>query len=185
MDLGERTTSVNTREGAGPPKQTKRESNPEPADEEVHLSPARAAVPVRLQRHLPALSARPSPALRPGVPPRDDRPVHHLEPDHRHGHHSSLTQHQGSPEPAQPYPEDQSGHQVDNATATAHTAPGRISSPTPNHLRHTEQTRQNVAEVDLTTRRRIPHHHSSEAYPTKISSGLRAPLDVGRALGGV
>jgi hypothetical protein len=81
-------------------------------------APARAAVSVRLQRHLPALSARPPPALRPGVPPRDDRPIHHLEPDHRHGHHSSLTQHQGSPEPAQPYPEDQSGHQVDNAPRT-------------------------------------------------------------------
>jgi hypothetical protein len=57
--------------------------------------------------------------LKPRVPPRDDRPVHHLEPDHRHGHHSSLTQHQGSPEPAQPYPEDQSGHQVDNADPSA------------------------------------------------------------------
>jgi putative transposase len=85
--------------------------------------PARAAVLIRLQRHLPALPARPPPALRPGVPPRDDRPIHHLEPDHRHGHHSSLTQHQGSPEPAQPYPEDQSGHQVDNARRTAHCLP--------------------------------------------------------------
>jgi putative transposase len=56
------------------------------SDEEVHLSPACPAVLIRLQRHLPARPARPSPALRPGVPPRDDRPIHHLEPDHRHGH---------------------------------------------------------------------------------------------------
>jgi len=66
--------------------------------------PARPAVPLRLQRDITALPARPSPALRPGVPPRDDRPVHHPEPDHRHGHHSSLTQHQGSPQPGPTLP---------------------------------------------------------------------------------
>ena len=61
--------------------------------------PARPAVPLRLQRHLPQLPARPPPALRPGVPPRDGHPIHHLEPDHRHSH-GGLTQHQGSPQPA-------------------------------------------------------------------------------------
>jgi hypothetical protein len=33
----------------------------------------------------------------------------------------------------------------------------------------------NVAGVDLTAWRRLPHHHSSQAYPTEISSRLRAP----------
>jgi putative transposase len=56
------------------------------SDEEVHLRQARPAVPVRLQRHLPTLSAPSSPAICRGVPPRNDRPIHHLEPDHRHGH---------------------------------------------------------------------------------------------------
>jgi putative transposase len=64
--------------------------------------PARPAVLICLQRHLPPLPARPSPALRPGVPPRNDRPVHHLEPGHRYGHSSRLTQHQGPPEPPRP-----------------------------------------------------------------------------------
>jgi hypothetical protein len=62
------------------------------SDEEVHLSQACPAVPVRLQWYLPAFSARPSPALRRRVPPRNDRAIHHLEPDHRHDH-SSLTHH--------------------------------------------------------------------------------------------
>ena len=56
------------------------------SDETVHLSRARPAVPLRLQRDITALPARPSSAHRRRVPPRDDRPIHHLEPDHRHGH---------------------------------------------------------------------------------------------------
>jgi hypothetical protein len=46
------------------------------SDEDVHLRPARPAVPVRLQRHLPALPAPSSPAWRRGLPPRNGRPVH-------------------------------------------------------------------------------------------------------------
>src|SRR6185312_2184857 len=41
-------------------------------------APARAAVPLRLQQHLPTLPARPPPTHRRGLPPRDDRPIHHL-----------------------------------------------------------------------------------------------------------
>jgi hypothetical protein len=73
--------------------------------------------------------------------------------------------------------------------------PSRTPASAPQHPRTTDMTRhnslyplifrhldpvpqygQNVAEVDLTARRRLPHHHSSEAYTSKISSGLRAPL---------
>jgi transposase-like protein len=58
----------------------------ERAIETVHLTETGAAVPVRLQRHLPALPAPPSPAGRRGVPARDGHSIHHLERDHRHGH---------------------------------------------------------------------------------------------------
>ncbi len=51
-----------------------------------HLTPARATVPVRFQRHLPTLSARPPPAPRPGLPPRDGCPLHHVERGHRDRH---------------------------------------------------------------------------------------------------
>jgi hypothetical protein len=69
--------------------------------------------------------------------------------------------------------------------------PSRTPASAPQHPRTTDMTRhnslyplifrhldpvpqygQNVAEVDLTARRRLPHHHSSEAYTSKISSGL-------------
>jgi transposase-like protein len=73
------------------------------SDEEVHLSQACPAFPVRLQRHLPTLPARPPPTLRHRLPPRDDRPIHHLEPDHRHGH-SGLTRVVGTSRPIKPCP---------------------------------------------------------------------------------
>ena len=41
---------------------------PRTSHEEVHLSPARPTVLIRLQRHLPTLPAPPSPPHRPGVP---------------------------------------------------------------------------------------------------------------------
>jgi hypothetical protein len=84
--------------------------------ETVHLNPARATVPLRLQRHLPTLPTPPLPTHRRGLPPRDGYPIHHLEPDHRHGHNSSLTQHQGSPQPADLASTTKQAHQVDNAS---------------------------------------------------------------------
>jgi putative transposase len=47
--------------------------------EMVHLSLARPAVLIRIQRNIPTLPTPSPPAIRRGVPPRDDRPVHHLE----------------------------------------------------------------------------------------------------------
>jgi putative transposase len=47
--------------------------------------------PGRVQRHLPAFPTWPPPTRRPGIPTRNDRPIHHLERGHRHGH-SGLTQ---------------------------------------------------------------------------------------------
>jgi transposase-like protein len=65
--------------------------SPGTRDEEVHLSRARPAVPVRLQRHIPALPAPPPPAHRRGIPLRDAHPIHYLERGHRHGHRSRLS----------------------------------------------------------------------------------------------
>jgi putative transposase len=49
-------------------------------------APQFLSAPVRLQRHLPTLPARPPPAPRPGLPPRDGRPLHHVERGHRDRH---------------------------------------------------------------------------------------------------
>ncbi len=66
------------------------------SDEEVHLSGACATVSVRVQWDIAALSTGPSPAARRRIPPRNDRPVHHLERGHGHGHHR-LTDRTGDP----------------------------------------------------------------------------------------
>src|SRR6185437_7137961 len=61
------------------------------SDETLHLTWARPAVPVRLQRDIPTLPTRPPPTRRRGIPTRNGQPIHHLEPDHRH-RHGGLTQ---------------------------------------------------------------------------------------------
>jgi hypothetical protein len=87
------------------------------SDEEVHLSGSCPAVPVRLQWYLPALPARPPPAFRRRVPPHNDRAIHHLEPDHWHGHgHGGLKRIVG-PGPTDPNHAHNAGQaqQVDDA----------------------------------------------------------------------
>ena len=89
-------------------KQPRRELSPaHPAtgasDEEVHLRQARSAVPVGLQRHLPTLSAPSSPAICRALPPRNDRPIHHLEPNYRHGHGSLKEVDDRGARPIKPY----------------------------------------------------------------------------------
>jgi hypothetical protein len=65
---------------------------------------------------------------------------------------------------AETYPEAVAQAHFDFAALQRHATP-RHATP--------RQHGQNVTKVDLTARRRLPRHHSSEAYPTKISSGLR------------
>jgi hypothetical protein len=101
--------------------------------ETVHLTRARPAVPGRVQRHLPALPTWPPPTRRQRIPTRNDRPIHHLERGHRHGH-SGLTQ-ATADRPAR------SNHartarqlqQVDGASTPAWTRPAESSRP---HNRH-------------------------------------------------
>ncbi len=54
--------------------------------ETVHLSPARPAVPLCIQWHLPALPAPPPPTERQRLSPRDGYLIHHLERDRGHNH---------------------------------------------------------------------------------------------------
>ncbi len=63
----------------------------ERAMKRFHLCWARPAVLIRLQRDITTLPAWPPPTRRRGIPTRNGRPIHHLEPGHRHGH-SRLTQ---------------------------------------------------------------------------------------------
>jgi putative transposase len=57
-------------------------------DETLHLSRARAAVPVRVRWDIPTLPAPSSPAPRPGIPARDGQPLQYLERSHRADHRS-------------------------------------------------------------------------------------------------
>ena len=55
-------------------------------DETVHLASACATVPVRVQPHLATFPPAPASAVGHRMAPRDGRPLHRLEPDHR-GYH--------------------------------------------------------------------------------------------------
>src|SRR5262249_2963682 len=80
-----------------PPSPVPRQGPPPPPGggraslDEVPPSRARPAFLTPLQRDTPALPPPPPPALRRGLPPRNDRPIHHLERGHRHGHGSRLS----------------------------------------------------------------------------------------------
>ena len=70
------------------PEQPRRELSPaDPAppagDETLHVDPARATIPVRVQRHLAALSAPSAPAVGRRLPTGDGRPLRGLGRDHR------------------------------------------------------------------------------------------------------
>ena len=56
-------------------------------DETLQIDPARATVPVGVQRHLAALSAPSAPAVGGRLPTGDGRPVRGLERDHRGDDH--------------------------------------------------------------------------------------------------
>jgi hypothetical protein len=62
---------------------------------EVQFTRWRATVPVRVQRHRPALPPPTSPARCRCLPPRNGRPLHHLEQSHR-DNHGRLTHGTGS-----------------------------------------------------------------------------------------
>ena len=72
--------------------QPRRELSPaDPAtragDETLQVDPARATIPVRVQRHLAALSAPSAPAVGGRLPTGDGRPLRGLERDHRGDDH--------------------------------------------------------------------------------------------------
>jgi hypothetical protein len=73
--------------------------------------PGLTRFPSQDQTHIDAGSATfptwPSPTWRRGIPPRNGRPIHHLERGHRHGH-GGLTQvpQTDSPDPTMPVPSD-------------------------------------------------------------------------------
>ena len=114
------------------PEQPRRELSPaDPApragEETLQVDPARATVPVRVQRHLAALSAASAPAVGGRLPPGDGRWLRGLQRDHRRDDHGRrLNRRLGqdvSSKPTAHHPE--SSHrpirlaQVDNASASA------------------------------------------------------------------
>jgi hypothetical protein len=84
-------------------------------DEEIPLTRRRAAVPVRVQRHLTALSAPSPPTHRHRVPTRDAHPVRHAERGRRPVH-SHLTQAAGGYSPSQHAQDTPHAQQPDSAT---------------------------------------------------------------------
>lgn len=85
------------------------------SDEKVYLSRACATVSVRVQQDIAALSTGPSPPRRRRIPPRNDRPIHHLERGHWHGD-TRLTDRTGNPpRPIQPAHTLRQSQQVDGA----------------------------------------------------------------------
>ena len=59
-------------------------------EETVHLAPACATVPVRVQPHLATFPSASASAVGHRMAPRDGRPLHRLEPDHRGDHDRRL-----------------------------------------------------------------------------------------------
>ena len=104
-------------------------------DETVHLAPACATVPVRVQPHLATFPSAAASAVGQRMAPRDGRPLHRLEPDHPGEHdrrlnvnwdrafHQNLrtTQHA----------DDKPTNQLDSATASASWPSRSVCSGSP------------------------------------------------------